>query len=137
MSKEEIMSEKNSETPYLTYFKISGLHGDRDVVMEFNKKTKILLSENGSGKTTAMNLLIGVLSGRVRKINSYDFNSIEVRFRSGDSLSISRADLLLIANESEGGVDPRMLEVKNSISPSEFQELIGLSEYTYEAGCVH
>jgi predicted ATPase len=118
--------DKNN-LPNLTHFKVVGLHGDRDIEMNFDGPVKILLSENGSGKTTAMNLLIGALSGSLRKAATYEFQYVELGFRSGVTVVMSRKELLLLTDESEIDNDPRMREVKSDIGEDNFDKLVDLA----------
>lgn len=77
----------------ISKFAIYGLYGDRDIVIPFPYPRKILVSENGWGKTTALNTLYAVLTGRFFKnLERLPFNQIQVTFDNG-SVSISKADL--------------------------------------------
>lgn len=116
-----------TSSPYLRKFKVNGLHGDRNVIIDFDNSAKILLAENGSGKTTTMNLLIGVLTGRLRKDNLYEFESIEIGFASGETLAMSRTDVMLLTRSGNMPKDPRMIEVRNSIGEDKYGDLIELA----------
>lgn len=116
--------KSTNQAPHLTSFKVTGLHGDRDVEINFTQTAKIILSENGSGKTTAMNLLIGALSGRLRRPNSYEFQTIELVFRSGKVLTMTRKELLMITGETEVINDPKMRGVWSELGEEQFEELL-------------
>ena len=45
----------------ITQFAIYGLYGERNIVIPFNRPAKILVSENGVGKTTVLKALYAVL----------------------------------------------------------------------------
>ncbi|WP_353074616.1 ATP-binding protein, partial [Klebsiella variicola] len=45
----------------IEWFRISGVHGYKDLLLEMRNKTTIFVSENGAGKTTALNALKAVL----------------------------------------------------------------------------
>ncbi len=44
-------------------FQVLGLHGDRNITLDFEGHVKILVDMNGSGKTTVLNILFHLLSG--------------------------------------------------------------------------
>ncbi|MGH7491602.1 MAG: AAA family ATPase [bacterium] len=87
-------------------FEILGLHGDRDVVLEFENPVKILVDENGSGKTTVLNALYSVLSGNWYKLLRIQFTKILLMFTAQkDNIVIDRVDL-----EAEGLFDSSVLQ---------------------------
>lgn len=59
-------------------FNIKNLHGYKDVNVGFNNKAKILIAENGSGKTAIMNLLYKILSKKFNEIRFIDFEYASV-----------------------------------------------------------
>lgn len=78
----------------IEYFLIRKMHGHKNIKLEFNDLYKILLSENGQGKTTILKIIDATLNGNVKKLREINFGSIEVKF-SGmlQPVSIQRADL--------------------------------------------
>jgi len=75
---------------------IIGLHNDRDISLDFDAPIKILVDENGSGKTTFLNLLIGILQGDLQKIRRYDFESIEIVFSDTEKVSFKTPDFSIL-----------------------------------------
>ena len=59
-------------------FKISKLHGSLDFELLFKENTLILLGENGSCKTTIIQMLYYTLSLQWNKLSHYNFNKIEI-----------------------------------------------------------
>ena len=59
-------------------FTVLGLHGERNIKLNFDKNSpyKILVAENGFGKTSLLNLFYGVLSGNLEKILTIDFDEV-------------------------------------------------------------
>ena len=51
-----------ANTSPITRFEILGLYGDRDIILDFDRPIKILVDENGSGKTTVLNILFRFIS---------------------------------------------------------------------------
>lgn len=68
-------------------FCIRGLHGYKDVEIQFAGKTTIIVAENGTGKTTVLNALNAFLTRRFHRLGSINFSSIECKF-SGQLLPI-------------------------------------------------
>ncbi|MEM7533679.1 MAG: AAA family ATPase, partial [Chloroflexota bacterium] len=70
--------------------RVNGLYGDRDISLEFDSHIKILVDENGSGKTTFLNLVVGLLQGDSRRLRQqYRFESIEIEFSNSELLRIN------------------------------------------------
>ena len=72
-----------SAAPILRSFKITGLHGYKDVTLDFTGSARVIVAENGSGKTTILNALNAVVSRRFQRLSSISFESIEVEFFGG------------------------------------------------------
>ena len=78
-------------TPPIIRFKILGLHGDRDITLDFKHPIKILVDENGAGKTTVLNALFNLLSGNWPKLASLEFSSIHVHFPDNNDIIFDHA----------------------------------------------
>ncbi len=74
-------------------FAIRGLYEERDIEIPFDDNIRILVAENGYGKTTVLNALYGVLSGDLSRLRKIEFRSIEIDFDDGDSFSLDKSDL--------------------------------------------
>lgn len=74
-------------------FVINKLYGERDVEISFDSNIKIIVAENGYGKTTILNALYAILSGDISKLRSIDFESIGITFFDGESFVLNRSDL--------------------------------------------
>ncbi|PXX98598.1 AAA family ATPase [Halomonas sp. LBP4] len=83
----------------LKRFSIKGLHGDKDISFSFDGPYKIIVSENGTGKTTALNSLFFALSGQFNKLSQVDFIELELVTES-DSVKIKREELSFYIPES-------------------------------------
>jgi predicted ATP-binding protein involved in virulence len=79
-------------------FAIYGLYADRNIIIPFNQAAKILVSENGLGKTTVLNTLNAVLTRQFFKLTSLDFESIVLTFFD-DKIIIYQSDLVPIEKE--------------------------------------
>lgn len=64
----------------ITRFEILGLYGDRDIILDFDSPIKILVNENGSGKTTVLNTLFNLISGNWEKLAELEFGEIRIHF---------------------------------------------------------
>lgn len=67
----------------LKRFKIKKLFGFRDIDIVFEDTVKILIGENGLGKTTALNALYYVLTQKYHKLSKIDFEEILITLSSG------------------------------------------------------
>jgi len=77
----------------IKHFKIKNLFGFRDVDIPFDNNIKILIGENGLGKTTILNSLYYVLTEKYYKLSQIQFEEIELQFNSGEKISFSKEEL--------------------------------------------
>lgn len=69
----------------ITEFKIKSLHGFFDYDIKLNEDLTFIYGENGSGKTTVLNMLDSVVSGDIYKLFKYNFKKIIVNFENRNS----------------------------------------------------
>lgn len=96
--KEEIKYSKQSN---IKSFAIYGLFGTKDVFIPFDNSSKILIGENGSGKTSILNALYYTITGKFNKLNTIVFNKLALEFRSGSRIDINKDDLMFIQEEDK------------------------------------
>jgi hypothetical protein len=82
----------DTSRPTLLKFEIIGLHGVRNITAEFTDSIKILVDENGTGKTTVLYLLVNLLNGNLARLSKYSFKTIGLTFQSS-SVVISSEEL--------------------------------------------
>lgn len=89
------------KAPLIEYFAIHGLHGYKDLSIDFAGRATIVVAENGSGKTTVLNALNSFLCTRFQRLASLDFESIECRFTDNDRpLIIYKSQIALTKDEA-------------------------------------
>lgn len=79
--------------PIFDYFKITGLHNERNLTLRMDGNVKVLVGDNGSGKTTLLNCLYYILTKNYDKLLNICFEKIELKFNSGEILSISKSQI--------------------------------------------
>lgn len=95
-------------------FSIKGLYGDRNITIPFEDPVKILVAENGAGKTTVLNLLYSFVTGSYSKLRNTDFESLSIKFKSGQSVKISKTDLGIdLSKASSSGMFQHFSRVLN------------------------
>ncbi len=62
---------------------INGLFGRRSYRIIFDGGIRIIVGENGSGKTTILNIVHAAITGNVNKLLRYDFKSVKVNYVDG------------------------------------------------------
>ncbi len=77
----------------IEYFKIINMFNQYNVSLKFEDIVTIFLGENGMGKTTVLNCLYYVLSGRLDKLDSVLFDSIVIKFEGCEEFILKRNDL--------------------------------------------
>lgn len=83
----------------LEYIKIYGLFGKKDVHLKFEKIVKILIAGNGEGKTTILNIIVGLLTKNFRTLEEINFKGIELKLKRIPNVYISKNDLLMEGRE--------------------------------------
>lgn len=76
-------------------FYITGLHGERNVNITFNSSCKIIVAENGYGKTSILNAFYALMFGDINKLRKISFNSLGVIFDNGEEYSFNKKDFNL------------------------------------------
>lgn len=82
----------NSVTQPLAEFTIKALHGERNITIPFDGPVKIIVAENGYGKTTILNMLHALLFDNYSKLRATKFDSISLKFKSGVSVVLDKTD---------------------------------------------
>jgi predicted ATPase len=117
---------KYGTEPLIEYLKIFNLHGERDITLTMNKGVKILVGDNGSGKTTVLHCLYSILSLNFHKLSKIEFDRVELKFTSGDIVEIENEDVT--AGSYLEVVDhPAIDEFARFLSPDELVTLLKLS----------
>jgi predicted ATP-dependent endonuclease of OLD family len=116
------MPSNNSTLP-LTQFAIYGLYGERNVVVPFNHLAKILVSENGVGKTTILNAFYTALTCQFFKLATLDFKKIVLTFPH-DEITIRKSDLVQNNEEENNDI---YKEIKQKLLDIDFIALMDLS----------
>ncbi|MFP1741821.1 AAA family ATPase [Lonsdalea quercina] len=62
---------------------IDGFWGTSKLTVDLNEKTNIIIGRNGSGKTTFMDILQGVLEVDMATINNLEFDSVKLKLKDG------------------------------------------------------
>ena len=73
----------------LERFVIIGLFNEYNVDLDLQKEVNIFVGENGMGKTTILNCLYSVLSGRVEELINTAFEEIRVFLRMKKSYNFN------------------------------------------------
>lgn len=74
-------------------FRITKLFGFRNVNIPFENDIKILIGENGLGKTTILNSLYYVLNNKLGKLAEIEFERIDLQFRDGNKIQFTKREL--------------------------------------------
>lgn len=74
-------------------FTVNGLFGTTDLVIPFEDKAKILIGENGLGKTQVLNMLYYTLTKKFEKLFEYAFDSIIIEFEDNEKVHIDKSDV--------------------------------------------
>ncbi|HEK2066212.1 TPA: AAA family ATPase [Proteus mirabilis] len=81
-------------------FGINKLYGYKNIFLKMKGKTTIFVSENGSGKTTILNAIRFVLSFDYRSLALMDFESIKIKFKGYNELTIENRHLFRLDKDN-------------------------------------
>lgn len=96
---------------FVNAVRISGLWGVKDVHLRFDRKINFLIGPNGTGKTTVIRLLSGILRGDFREVIDVEFSKISVELRNVDQ-NASDAYTVAIEKKAAGKKGPGSLSVQ-------------------------
>lgn len=118
--------------PQLSSFEIIGFNGEQNVKINFYENRKVLIAENGSGKTTILNMLYLCLTNKLDKLKEYDFKECILTFQSSQKSSIKAIDLQKINGDTKN-FRKRKISNKDGIKIINFINAINvISEYIFE-----
>lgn len=80
----------------IEYFRMTGIHGYKDITMTMKGKTTIFVSENGTGKTTILNAIRLLLEKDFVSLMRIDFKSIFIKISGHNELEIKNTRSSLI-----------------------------------------
>ena len=107
----------------IDYIKIFRLHGEMDVCLNFDSSVKIIIGDNGSGKTTVLSALYYILTKDFIKLNELSFEKIELKITDCEKIIIEKKDLYYGWDLEELG-HPLINEFLDHISKTELIELL-------------
>jgi len=87
--------------PKLHRFKINGLYGERDIDIPFEDNVKIIVAENGYGKTTVLNTLYSLASGNISRLRKLSFESLEIFFDDNSKYIVEKRMLTFSSKLTE------------------------------------
>jgi len=73
-------------------FFITNLFDERNVRIPFESNLKIIVAENGYGKTTILNSFYALVSGDVSKLRKVVFDTIGLSFHDGTKITFKKSD---------------------------------------------
>ena len=80
------------EKKVIKEFYINGLYEERNVRIPFSSEYKILVAENGYGKTTILNSFYALVSGDISKLRKVVFKSIGIVFDDDVDVSFEKSE---------------------------------------------
>ncbi|MDR1244545.1 MAG: ATP-binding protein [Endomicrobium sp.] len=78
---------------HIKSFEVFGLFGTDDVSIPFNDRVKILIGENGLGKTQILNLFYYTLTANFFRLSNYRFSKLKMSFSNNKTFEISKKQI--------------------------------------------
>lgn len=99
----------------VTHLAAEGVHGYLPLEVTFDPNLTFLTGLNGSGKTSALKLLMGLLTPDLEELSTIAFKSAEVTIRDGD------VEIVVRSTKNESGIELSMSSVKDALFVSNEQ----------------
>lgn len=103
----------------LKSIEIKGLFSKKNIKLPFENLVNILISENGAGKTSILNILVGLLTNNVELLKEINFESVVLEF-SNKIYKISKKEIV----SSRYNLDEFYREVANILERRGKRELV-------------
>lgn len=111
-------------------FSVYGLFGTSDVHIKFDENIKILIGENGLGKTQVLNLFYYTLTKDFFRLNEYNFDKLVLIFSNKKPIVISKKSVTQLVEETFN--DPLVKDVIANIGLAQFEVL--RNKFTHSKG---
>lgn len=129
---EYMMKEENNHKnkSSLEYIKIRGLFGEEDFTIHFENDINIFIAENGSGKTTILNIIVAILNGDNVKLNKLPFKSFEIGV-NGKIEKIDKNELKILAYRD---IDDEeiLFKLRKTVPRDIYEEILEIYRFTGE-----
>jgi predicted ATPase len=112
-------------------FIIKKLFGIKNISIDFDDPIKLLISENGGGKTTVLYMLYLILSRRFHQLNQFDFEEISLTFSNGSVVCLKKNELSIYSQSASEYLPPIIREIKDNLG-EDFHSLIDLCKKNLE-----
>ena len=111
--------DNKMNTSNIKSFSVYGLFGtEENVIIPFNDNIKILIGENGIGKTQILNIFYYTLTRNFFKIGEVNFDKLILEFRDKKSIKISKSS-----------VDELIKEIYENPIVKDFIDEVGYSQF--------
>lgn len=102
-------------------FVIKNLFGYKNVDINFGQNIKILIGENGLGKTTVLNALYFTLTKRFERLSKISFDSIELHYDKSSKVVIDKKQLLSYLNQNREGNRSHFSDILSNASAEQIK----------------
>ena len=107
-------------------FSIKKLFGTKDISIDFNSPVKLLISDNGGGKTTILYILYLFLARKFDLLKELNFEEITVKLSNGSTIKIGKDELFVYSGIN--GLPTIIREIKDNLNLEAFESLITLAQ---------
>lgn len=86
----------------ITRLEIEKLHEEYDYSIKFDEKLTFLYGANGEGKTTILNILASIVTGKIYNLAEYEFEKIILYYRKAATKNGKDKELIFQKSENDG-----------------------------------
>lgn len=101
---------------FIERLEIKDLHGIYNYVINFNEDLTFIYGENGCGKTTILNIVSSIVTGKIYNLFSYEFSEITLTYsinkKTFEKITIVKTDDTYVVTLSEDGVKEKIEKIE-------------------------
>lgn len=102
-------------------FSVYGLFGTNNVHIDFEENIKILIGENGLGKTQVLNLFYYTLTGDFFRLNDFSFDKLVLKLANEEPIEITKQNIANLFEETFK--NPLAKDIIDDIGFAQFETL--------------
>lgn len=126
-----------TKTVKLLNLSITKLYGELDYNIRFNDDITFLYGDNGCGKTTVLNILTYIITGKIYELFRYDFTTMELKYFSTQTgkreeikLFNDKINNIIVSYQGKATtIESRKFELSRNPEEAEDAERFYFSEY--------
>lgn len=103
--------------------KINKLYGYKNIDLDFQSNCKILIGDNGLGKTTILNIVYFTLTKKFERLSHFDFETIEISFQGSKKILLSKDLMVKFLERKDENSESHFAQLMSNFSASQMKDI--------------